>query len=227
MSVCRLNFLVEGQTEETFVRDILIPYLAHCNVFGYVRRLETRRTKSTVYRGGVSTYPKIEGDVRRWLQEDPHAYLTTMVDLYGLPGDFPGREALSLSDPYSAVLTLEQEWGAQIGDVRFIPYIQSYEFEALLFSDVEVIDRFLSPLCGRSLRRSLQSILDRAEGDPERIDDQEPPSKRLMALCPAYRKTVDGIRIARHIGLDNIRKRCRHFHEWLLRLETLPSGGIP
>ncbi len=227
MNVCRLNFLVEGQTDETFIRDMLIPHLVTLGVFGYVRRLETRRTGSAVYRGGVSTYAKLEGDIRRWLREDSGAYLTTMVDLYRLPKDFPGMGNVSLSDPYSAVRTLEREWGNQVGEARFIPYIQIYEFEALLFSDVGVLDHLLYPVCGKSLKRNLQKILEMAQGNPEQIDDREPPSKRLKALCPAFRKTLDGIRIVQRIGLEGIRKQCRHFHEWLLRLETLPSGGIP
>lgn len=41
-----------------------------------------------------------------------------------------------------------------------------------------------------------------------------------MREFPKFRKTVQGINIARRIGIDRLRSRCTHFHEWLTRLES-------
>ncbi|MCC7196419.1 MAG: DUF4276 family protein [Gemmatimonadaceae bacterium] len=63
---------------------------------------------------------------------------------------------------------------------------------------------------------------------PEHIDDgpETSPPKRILKEFPRFRKTVQGINIARHIGMERLRGRCPHFHEWLAKLEsyaTLPG----
>ena len=60
-----------------------------------------------------------------------------MIDLYALPKDFPGRSAQprNPADPTPYVETLERAFGDDVGDRRFVPYIQLHEFEALLFAD--------------------------------------------------------------------------------------------
>jgi hypothetical protein len=40
----------------------------------------------------MSTYGKAKRDIQRWLSGDKSAYLTTMFDLYKLPGDEPYRK---------------------------------------------------------------------------------------------------------------------------------------
>ena len=59
---------------------------------------------------------------------------------------------------------------------------------------------------------------------PEHINNspQTAPSKRILALVPHYKKTVDGPLIAEDIGLDAIRAQCPHFNNWIERLLALP-----
>jgi hypothetical protein len=68
-----------------------------------------------------------------------------------------------------------------------------------------------------------------AFGNPELIDDgeQTAPSKRIIAQLPDYedRKPAAGPVIAEAIGLEAIRSKCRHFNEWLTKLEQLGSRG--
>jgi hypothetical protein len=59
--------IVEGQTEETLVRDLLQEPLANRRVYVQVRRVETRRKQGRVYRGGMTTYGKAKRDIQRWL----------------------------------------------------------------------------------------------------------------------------------------------------------------
>ena len=90
----RLNFVVEGQTEERFVNTVLryhfadqsIATAAHC-----VTTRRDRRAKHLKHRGGLTTYAHARDDIRRLIQEDHsgNARFTTMFDLYGLPTDFP------------------------------------------------------------------------------------------------------------------------------------------
>lgn len=41
----RLHVIAEGQTEETFVRDVLAPHLAHYAVYTDVRCLDSSRRR--------------------------------------------------------------------------------------------------------------------------------------------------------------------------------------
>ena len=64
----RVHLVVEGQTEETFVRKVLAPYLGSCRVFVDARSVETSRHHSKVYRGGVLDYGRVRRDLERWMQ---------------------------------------------------------------------------------------------------------------------------------------------------------------
>jgi hypothetical protein len=218
--------IVEGQTEETFVRELLQEPLAYRGVYVQVRCVETRRRRSRVYRGGITSYAKAQGDMRRWLSEDKTAYLTTMFDLYKLPADFPGFEqAKNLSDPYQKVAYLEDRLVADLADPRFIPYVQLHEFEGLLFSDVQAIDTILKVHHSRSQLTTLQRIRAQFK-TPEAIDDgaTTSASKRLQHLYTSYDKVLFGLRIAQRIGLDTLRQECPHFHNWVSKLEALSEA---
>jgi hypothetical protein len=59
--------------------------------------------------------------------------------------------------------------------------------------------------------------------NPELINNGETtsPSKRILQCIPEYAKPVDGIAITQKIGLDVLRQKCRHFNEWIGKLEGL------
>ena len=220
----RLNIIVEGQTEETFVRDILRDHLAAQQVYVSVRRVETKRDqkKSRIYRGGMSSYLKAKGDIERWLKEDQQAYLTTMFDLYALPNDFPNiAEARRQANPYQKVRLVEDGMAADIQNRRFIAYIQLHEYEGLLFSRIEAIDEVLS-IYGSSKLSNLQNIRNQFN-TPEEINDgaTTAPSKRLMTLYRTYEKVAFGVLISKRIGLETMRRECPHFNEWLTTIESL------
>ena len=223
-SLVRVNILVEGQTEETFVRNVLAEPLGCQHISVRACCIETGRKHGRIYRGGMTTYIKAKRDIQRWLSSDSAAYLTTMFDLYKLPGDFPGvAEAAGLRDPYAKVKHLETALSADVPNPRFIPYLQLHEFEGLLFSDVQAIDEILQ-VYHHSQLAALQEV--RAQfTTPEVIDDGEAtaPSKRLKRLYPGYDKVTFGPRIAQRIGLHTLRQECSHFDTWLTRLEGLST----
>jgi Domain of unknown function (DUF4276) len=97
------------------------------------------KKKGQVNRGGGRKYVPMRNDVMRFLKQEkaPDVFFTTMIDLYAIHPDFP-RLAESESmrqDPLQRVEFLEQCFAEDIGDNRFIPYIQLHEYEAYLFSD--------------------------------------------------------------------------------------------
>ena len=81
----RIHIFCEGQTEETFVREMLQDHFQRMDIF--VNPIVVRTSKTG--KGGVSTYGKIKNQVIRKCREDQTAWVTTMLDFYGLPTDFP------------------------------------------------------------------------------------------------------------------------------------------
>jgi len=224
-AVPRLNFIVEGQTEETFVRDVLAEHLAVHGVYAVARCVETSRTRLKVFKGGMSTYARAKGDIERWLKEDHAAYLTTMFDLYGLPDDFPNMaNKPGANDPHKKAQLIERGIAADIRDPRFMPYIQVHEFEALLFCAPAITDAALGSPPAVSKLKELQGI-NGAFPSPEHIDDgaDTAPSKRIVQLYAGYRKQVFGPLITKRTGLTALRRRCPHFHAWISILEALPK----
>ena len=87
----RVLILVEGQTEETFVRDLLNPSLAPHDLYLIPTLVKTKRVKSGPdFKGGVTQYSHVRKDLVRLLQDTNATAGTTMLDFYGLPSGFPG-----------------------------------------------------------------------------------------------------------------------------------------
>lgn len=222
----RANILVEGQSEELFVKRILVPYFAKKNVWINPIILTTKRVKTgSNFKGGVVSYIKTKREVQRLLGDANAVLVTTMFDFYGLPHDFPSKAETSGKTGYECVQDMEGAFKDDIGDQRFVPYIQLYEFEALLFSSTrEIAAQFFQSTTKdfENLKQSLDNILKKCR-TPEEIDDspQTSPSNCLLKLVPTYQKTLHGVPIAKRIGLNALRAQCHHFQEWLKKIETL------
>jgi Domain of unknown function (DUF4276) len=222
----RVYVIVEGQTEESFINEVLSSILSQ---------------QSRVYltpiilgppgqKGGNTTYARVRGDVIKQLKQDRASYCSTMLDFYGLGRGFPGTPIPANLTSIERVRRIEQ---ATLEDIvasvdddlrpreRFLPYLQLHEFEALLFSDPNALatairhphleQRFLE------IRNSFPT--------PEDIDDHvdTAPSKRVLRLHPRYRKILDGTLAAARVGLERMRDECPHFREWLERLAALAA----
>ncbi|WP_462325619.1 DUF4276 family protein [Desulfoplanes sp.] len=221
----RLNIIVEGQTEERFVNQLLKPHLAERGVYAFPRVVLMSHDKktNTKYKGGLKTYTKARNDIVSWLRQDSasECRFTTMFDFYALPDDFPLYDGIKkIKDPYCKIDFLEKAFAEDIQDERFIPYLQLHEFEALLFSDPVMFDweylehdDQIARLCAIA-----QEFIN-----PELINNNPStaPFKRILHEIPEYDKVGSGSTIAGAIGLDAIRKKCRHFDAWVTELENL------
>ncbi|MXZ23155.1 MAG: DUF4276 family protein [Caldilineaceae bacterium SB0665_bin_25] len=220
----RLNFIVEGQTEETFVNQVLKPHLGQLSVGVSVRVVTTRKKRGAKYRGGLSTYAKAKRDITLWTKQDrnPDVRFTTMFDLYGLPTDFPGYAAAVQNDPFQRVEALEGTLARDISDARFIPYIQLHEFEALILSGPRQLSSQFDN-CDEGIA-TLETIVSRFKS-PEHVNDgtDTAPSKRIIREIPEYegRKASAGPIVTERIGLFTLRSKCSHFAAWLDKLESL------
>jgi hypothetical protein len=221
----RVHILVEGQTEETFVKELLHPHLLRFQVLPIPIIAKTGYTSSgRAARGGIVSYQRVRNDLKLLLKDTSVSMVTTMIDYYGLPTDFPGAAEKRIGTYLDRVLRLEERFGRDIDDPRFLPYLALHEFEAMLFASPEHI---ASAFPGSSRHDALRKI--RASvGSPEEINERPDcaPSRRLKALFPGYEKPLHGPLIALEIGLDRIRAECSHFRSWIEKLETLRPSQV-
>jgi hypothetical protein len=225
----RLLVHVEGQTEETFVNEILLDYLVSRGYISVSARI-VGKARMHDRRGGIRPWPGVKRDIIRHLRGDDRCVATTMVDFYGLPhegqGAWPGRKKAAGLPAGNKAPTVENalldnvttEMGSRFNSRRFVPFVVMHEFEGLLFSDCAAFSRGI----GHSgLQTALQKIRDQFS-TPEDINDSPTtaPSKRIKDLIPGYQKPLLGLQAALEIGLATIRRECPHFDGWLLQLES-------
>lgn len=218
----RVLVLVEGQTEEVFLKQILAPPLAERGVYLTPTIHSTKARKSGKrFKGGVSKYSRLRRDLLRLLGDSDTAAVTTMLDYYGLPVDFPGQRDLPEStDPYEKVSHLEAELQRDIDNDRLLPYLSLHEFEALLFAGPEHLISTFHPVPITS-KREFEKVA--ASASPEEINDgaDTHPAARLQKWFPAFQKTLHGRLVTGRIGLPKLRETCPHFNRWIEQLEAL------
>ena len=210
--------LVEGQTEETFIKRIIQPYFCKRELFCIPKIAVTRRVKDGPdFKGGITSYEKVKGDIRRLLHDTNAVCVTTMIDYYGFAPLIKFPEKLT-GTCYEKVRLIEQYFKSDINDPRFMPYLQLHEFEGLLFSSTaEIASVLIEPRKVNQL-----DAISAQFPSPEHINDNPDtaPSKRIARIFPSYNKPSHGLLIANRIGLDTIRKKCLHFDEWIKKLEA-------
>ena len=224
MSRVPVYIICEGDTEKYFVRNVLGPYLGRKGF-----DVSAPVIGSNGHKGGNVSFTRAMTDIKGFLRSRPNAVVTTMFDFYGLEKDWPGLKFIPANIGSSqkaemlekAVLQEVAKSGIdEAQQRRFIPYFSMYEFEGLLFSDVEA----LACLVDTDIK-NLQEIADGFD-TPEDINNSPntAPSKRLIALDSRYDKVDVGVEASRTMGIDRIREKCPHFNSWL---ETLEARALP
>jgi hypothetical protein len=207
----RLYVVAEGLTEVDFVTQILKPHLeAHT-------QHSTTVAAPTI--NGYRTYAKLKKFLKTLLRSQSRELrVSTMIDLFKLPGDFPGRHKVADLPPLERVQRLEHHLGEHISDRRFFPYIQLHEFEALVLVDLPALAH-QHP----NRRLAITELAERLERDfstPEQVNGLRPPSYWIKSVVPEYNKRLDGVATVERIGLARLRARCQHFGQWLKCLES-------
>lgn len=211
----RLAVSVEGPTEREFVKSVLAEHLRASGV--EATPIVLGRARGPHGGGNVST--------GRLASEMSHLYwkfdaVTSLVDLYGFRDDSSGDPDV-LQDRLLA--EVEERIGREVNPAKMLPYVQRYEFEALLFSNTGVFADVLS-VSGEAVQ-SLQNMRLQYRTPEDINDDSETaPSKRILRAIPRYRKVVNGPPLTAKIGLAVIRTECPRFGVWLTRLESLGTG---
>ncbi len=138
-----LYIFCEGATEQEFCNLLLQPHFFPQHD-GTIHTIEIQHSKhhGRVSLGGVpGRYETMRRGILATLKgrRQRGVCFTTMIDIYGLPKDFPGREANQRNpdDPIPYARALETAFGDDINDLRFVPHLQLHEFETILFADPE------------------------------------------------------------------------------------------
>ena len=215
-----IHVVVEGETEEAFINQVLAPHFWQRGLNLSPHIVATRRTLRGISRGGITQYHKLKKEIHLYLPLANTTAVTTMIDFYGLPAEFPGRDSLPQGGScYDRVQHLEKALAEDIGYPRFIPYLSLHEFETLVLA-ADPAD--LASAFPDSQASQFAAELPKL-GPPEEINEGEDshPSARLVGAVPEYRKRIDGPRITERTGLAQLHSRCPHFDQWVGRLEAL------
>lgn len=220
----RLYVLVEGQTEETFIKTLLAKHLEIYGVSVRAIVVETSRDAYGRKRRGGGHWARWLRDLKRLTAEQKqNSRFTTMFDLYGLPKDFPESDACaSIPDTTRHADALQDAMARAVDDWRFIPYIQRHEFETLVLA---TLDNLAGLLADDDLEGLARLRVDIGQTSPEDVNDgiDTAPSKRLERCIPGYRKTVHGPLTLEDATLSFLKTQCPRFGRWVTTLENLEN----
>ena len=227
-----LHIVCELQTEESFVKKVLQPYLRSYGIVAKPILVTTSRSKRA--QGGIVNFSHVERDIQDTLKlwssnAYEHHVVTTFIDYYALPNDFPGfSEAQKYFEPYQRVECLEKALGEHIQSSRFLPYIQLHEFETLVLCGYQHLAAYY-PDC-KGLEEKLKKEFTSQE-NPEFIDGgtTTAPSKRILKLLESaykkkYNKPFMGAYVTAQVGIECLRELCFHFNQWVAQIIALADA---
>ena len=215
-----VQVVVEGQTEQKFIKDVLAPYLYNKGIF-----MTPIVASKKGQKGGDIKFQRVKRDIVNILKQSDVDVVSTFMDYYGVK-EWPGKDSiLSNSTPGQIAATMNSAAKNEIShdydylnpSQRFIPFIAVHEFETLLFSDTKVLAE------GLGVDQATVDATVNKFPSLEHINNsrETAPSKRLEAWFPQYGKTTTGIAIAKKIPIDTMRSKCPLFNQWLTAIETI------
>lgn len=219
----KIFIVTEGQSETNFVKKVMAPYFAdRCILIPNTVITKTDNRHGRTYKGGVANYSQIRNTLSKTLavsSKDKDAFVTTMFDFYRLPTDVPGvMDSEKICDPYEKVELIERGILNSEGyDAKFFfPYIELHEFEAMLFTDITKLKEAYFEYDLTALEECIK-----VQSNPELINNGEEtaPSKRILNCIDCFDKANVGVDVLGKMGIENIAEKCRHFSEWMNRIE--------
>jgi hypothetical protein len=203
-----LGISVEGTTEAFFVKFVLQRYLARYNIIIH----------NPVILGGNITLSRVASSIK--LLSSQYDYVTSFYDFYGFQifNKLPNYNVDNLIDDIKNHDSLK-------GLNNIIPYVQQYEFETLLFSNINILCKNLH----NNLDKQQECIAffnsSIGDKDTEDINDSihTAPSKRIISAQKRYKKSIFGFLITQEIGIDEIKSKCKRFGSWLDSIVALNS----
>lgn len=211
----RVVFIVEGDTEISFIQRCVIPYLYNKKFSNSMNAQKMLTNRKLNKKGGNVGFEYLKNDICR-IAATKNVLITTLLDFFRLPNDYPQytTDSHRLSDIENAI---SEKVSDVIDHSCFLPYIQRHEIESLMYTNMDGFNIVVDD--DKSLKE-LQQIINQYP-NPEDINGgrETAPSKRLMKIFP-YDKTNDGEMILDALEIDDIRAKCPRFDAWMNQLEA-------
>ncbi|MHB9142989.1 MAG: DUF4276 family protein [Paludibacter sp.] len=210
----RLIIIVEGQTEEEFVNQVLAPYFITKGILSVV---PIKIATSSTSKGGFVNYQHLKNDVLKRIRESD-IIISTFVDYFRMPTSIPNYAVCQHpGNVDDRIACLEKAIATDINFPNFIPYIQKHEFEALLFSS----SKGFESLYAEDVISETASVIAEYQ-NPEDINSRPEfaPSKRLISIMGSYEKVFEGNMIALEVGINTMLEKCPRFRNWVEKLIT-------
>ena len=134
--------IVEGKTEQEFIRQLVAPYLLPKKV--YLTPIQVSKPGS---KGGDVKFSRVKNDLITHIKQRENTVITTFFDLYGL-NEWPGKNLIfnelyhenRIQKLYEVTYAaLSEIFSESVVTARIIPFFAIYEFEALLFSEPQLL----------------------------------------------------------------------------------------
>lgn len=213
MAVREICIVVEGQTEEQFVKMVLEPLALIHDTCLRPTIVRTKQTKTALYKGGGTSWGPYRKRVKE-LAPQPHwARIGVMLDLYACPSDTPGyTKSLSGHQLHSAVTEAIQEDLEKIAPGRVLAGPILHELETLVIAAIATGQTQAEP----DVMQQAQTAIRKAGGDAEMVNGgpTTAPSKRLLAWWPEYEKALYGPVLISQAVWGDIARQCPTFEMW-------------
>ncbi len=219
----KLHILVEGQTEEVIVNNVIGPYLSNEDLYVTPSILETKPPAGgrPAHTGGVSSWTKILREIRLLLGDTSTTMLTTLIDYYGFPDDAPGMADRPIGSPHARVEHVESALADAVDSRRFLPHLVMHEIKAWVLADCPR----LADLLGNSSEAARLAQMVATESGPEMVNDgiDTAPSKRIKGIYPKYGKTLDGPLVIARLRMRTFEPRDT---AWWTLAASVPQADI-
>ena len=219
MNMPRLIFIVEGDSEQRFINEHLVSYLAlkYPGVPMHAQKITTNRKKNV--KGGNVNYELLKNEIKRTFAQGG-VMITTFLDFFRLPTDYPGytQDVKQIDQIEDAIRT---DCNSIIPPTSFLPYIQKHEFETLMFANAA---GFSSVADTAELNEILNVLKQFSTPEDINGSPETAPSKRLLSIFK-YKKVADSALVLKDVDIDLLRRRCPRFNEWVARLEGALECG--
>jgi hypothetical protein len=104
--------------------DVVESHFAGADAYVTWSILTTKRPAGgPAFKGGVSTWPKLERELRLLLRDSSIAVLTTLLDYYAFPAEAPGMADRPHGSPHERVRHVESALAKAVDDARFVPHL--------------------------------------------------------------------------------------------------------
>jgi len=214
----KITIICEGYSELAFCKDILEPHLKKFEIQLYYEL--TSQSKD----GGITKWANIKNQIVKIYDEDNEMVISTFLDYYGINKSlkFPKwAEAEVTADKTQRMEVLEKAMYEDVEDkIKFIPYIQLHEYEALVFSNYDAFELLYD---AQDANLAALKQICTTYPNPEDINNIKvtAPSNRLKENINRYNKIQSGIELIKIIGLETLRNKYPMLNDWIISLEEI------